>query len=78
MSFLDFAILHFICRLTAGEDNNLIHYVHFDSTEGVLLCPPSQVQSTHLQHVLNNFRNTAQLIHELLQNTVRFKVSDKT
>uniref|UniRef100_A0A1B6CYB8 Protein inturned n=1 Tax=Clastoptera arizonana TaxID=38151 RepID=A0A1B6CYB8_9HEMI len=60
-------------RLTAGDENNLIHYVQFDSTEGTLLAPSSQMQSLHMQHILNNFRDTSQLIHGLLQNTVRFK-----
>ncbi|XP_068082746.1 protein inturned isoform X2 [Anabrus simplex] len=65
-------------KLTAGEENVLFHYVHLDTTEGILLCPPvnrEQVQSTRLQEILYNFRRSCQAIHSLLQNTVQFKAS---
>ncbi|KAG8273000.1 hypothetical protein J6590_030607 [Homalodisca vitripennis] len=60
-------------RLTAGEQNTLFYYVHLDCTEGVLLCSPTSSNSGRLKLILDNFRMMAPLIHDLLQNTMRFK-----
>ncbi|KAK4883073.1 hypothetical protein RN001_006392 [Aquatica leii] len=61
-------------RLTSGTDNVLFHYVHLDTTEGILLSPPDvQTNSVTLEVVLNNFRKCAQNIHDLFQNTLRYK-----
>jgi hypothetical protein len=51
--------------------------VHLDFTEGILLCPPVNrelVQSHRLQEILHHFRRSCQVIHDLLNNAVRFKV----
>nr|CAD7405854.1 unnamed protein product [Timema cristinae] len=63
-------------KLTAGEHNVLFHYVHLDLTEGILLCPPvdrTVASSGRLAEILNNFRQSCQVIHVLLRNTVHFK-----
>ncbi|XP_054272799.1 protein inturned-like [Macrosteles quadrilineatus] len=60
-------------RLTAGDQNPLFCYVHLDCAEGVILSNPTLTASGQLRHILHNFRTLAPLIHELLQNTVRFK-----
>uniref|UniRef100_A0A1B6LS24 Protein inturned n=1 Tax=Graphocephala atropunctata TaxID=36148 RepID=A0A1B6LS24_9HEMI len=60
-------------RLTAGDQNTLFYYVHLDCTDGVLLCSPTNSSSGRLKLVLDNFRMMAPMIHDLLQNTVRFK-----
>ncbi|KAI4458438.1 protein inturned [Holotrichia oblita] len=60
--------------LTAGKENVLYHYVHFDSTEGILLLPPEcRANSLTLNTILQNFRNCSHNIHKLFQNTLRFK-----
>ncbi|XP_054273007.1 protein inturned-like isoform X2 [Macrosteles quadrilineatus] len=61
-------------RLTAGDQNPLFCYVHLDCAEGVILSNPTLTASGQLRHILHNFRTLAPLIHELLQNTVRFKL----
>ncbi|KAF5301487.1 hypothetical protein FQR65_LT08790 [Abscondita terminalis] len=61
-------------RLTAGADNVLFHYVQLDVSEGIILCPPEvHLNSVTSEVVLNNFRKCAQNIHDLFQNTLRFK-----
>ena len=75
MCYIDVCHLNF--RLTAGDGNTLFHYVHLDFTEGILLCPPvnrEQVQSNRLQEILHHFRRSCQVIHDLLNNAVHFKV----
>lgn len=57
-------------KLTAGEENILYHYVHFDSTEGILMCPPNI--SNQFDQILTNFRKSCQKIHNVFQNTIRF------
>lgn len=62
-------------RLTAGEENVLFHYVQFDAKDGILLCPPEcKVKSQTLEVILSKFRQCAHSIHDLFQNTLRFKV----
>lgn len=75
MYYID--VCHVNFRLTAGDGNTLFHYVHLDFTEGILLCPPvnrEQVQSNRLQEILHHFRRSCQVIHDLLNNAVHFKV----
>jgi len=75
MCYIDVCHLNF--RLTAGDGNTLFHYVNLDFTEGILLCPPvnrEQVQSNRLQEILHHFRRSCQVIHDLLNNAVHFKV----
>lgn len=62
-------------RITAGIDNVLFHYVQLNMTEGILICPTeNQLTSSTAISVLNNFRKTSQHIHQIFQNTLRFKV----
>jgi hypothetical protein len=61
-------------QLTAGKENVLFHFVQFDSTEGVLVCPPEcRLQSQTIDGILNSFRKSCHKIHSLFQNTMRFK-----
>jgi hypothetical protein len=61
-------------QLTAGKENVLFHFVQFDSTEGVLVCPPEcRLQSQTINGILNSFRKSCHKIHSLFQNTMRFK-----
>lgn len=61
--------------LTAGEDTVLLHYVHLDTTHGILLCAPeNKDKSATFQAILENFRRCSLSIHKLFQNTLKFKV----
>lgn len=60
-------------RLTAGDKNCLLHFVHLDAHEGVLLssriieCPEKNAE------IIVTFNKCAHTIHKLLNNAVRFK-----
>lgn len=63
-------------RLTAGEENVLFHYVQLDVNDGILICPPEcKLKSQTLDAILQKFRQCALSMHNLFQNTLRFKVS---
>lgn len=56
-------------KLTGGLDNVLFHYVQLDVGEGLLMAPTVKIHPI----VLEAFRNAAHSIHEVLQNTIRFR-----
>lgn len=61
-------------KLTAGNENVLFHYVLFDTTKGIVICPPESNENSKLyETILNNFRKCCQSIRELFQSTIRFK-----
>lgn len=62
-------------QLTAGSENVLYHFIHLDTTEGIILCPAEhKTTSQTYEAILNNFRQCCQNIHALFQSTLRFKV----
>lgn len=56
-------------KLTSGLDNVLFHYVQLDVGEGLLMAPTVNIHPM----ILEAFRNAAHSIHEVLQNTIRFR-----
>ena len=60
-------------KLTAGDKNCLLHYVHLDVLEGILLSSKSVEESSKNKIIIQNFNRCAHIIHKLLYNTVRFK-----
>lgn len=56
-------------RVTAGRENVLYHYVEIEVGEGMLLAPPS-MNSVHV--ISFAFQKAALLIHNILQNTIRY------
>lgn len=54
----------------------MYHFIHLDTTEGIILCPaePKTTSQTY-EAILNNFRQCCQKIHALFQSTLRFKVN---
>lgn len=62
-------------KLISGKGDVLFHYVKLDSVEGVLLYPPDRnISSPLLNMVMDSFRSCSQHIHNLFQDTLRFKV----
>ncbi|XP_044761022.1 protein inturned isoform X2 [Coccinella septempunctata] len=62
-------------QITAGPVNVLYHFVQFDKLEGILISPPEcAVESPTRNVVISNFRRCCQAMHNLFQNTIRFKV----
>ncbi|KAL1491563.1 hypothetical protein ABEB36_012140 [Hypothenemus hampei] len=61
-------------QLTSGRQNVLYHFVQFETAEGILVCPlECHLQSNTYDLILNNFRRCCQNIHEIFENTQRFK-----
>lgn len=60
-------------RITTGPKNVLIHYVHLDPFEGVLMSSRTIENPGKNADVINTFNECAHTIHKLLGNTVRFK-----
>ncbi|XP_043283272.1 protein inturned isoform X2 [Venturia canescens] len=60
-------------KLTAGEKNCLLHYVHLDVLEGLLLSSRTIENPMKNEKIVKNFNRYAHAIHKLLDNTVRFK-----
>lgn len=60
-------------KLTAGERNCLLHYVHLDTLEGIILSSRSVEDRSKNEKIVRNFNRCAHVIHRLLYNTVRFK-----
>lgn len=56
-------------KLTAGSDNVLYYYVQLEVGEGILLAPTTNQNPI----VIEAFRNAAHSIHEILQETIRFR-----
>lgn len=56
-------------KLTSGLDNVLFHYVQLDVGEGILMAPTVKIHPV----ILKAFRTAAHAIHEVLQNTIRFR-----
>lgn len=56
-------------KLTSGLDNVLFQYVQLDVGEGMLMSPTVKIHPM----ILEAFRNAAQMIHKVLQNTIRFR-----
>ncbi|KAE8742738.1 hypothetical protein FOCC_FOCC011770 [Frankliniella occidentalis] len=60
-------------KLTMGVENIVFHYVHLDTSEGVLLSPVKSCKSLGISDILSKFRHSAMHIHTLFQNTISFK-----
>ncbi|XP_066263056.1 protein inturned [Euwallacea similis] len=61
-------------QLTTGRHNVLYHFVHLNTTEGMLVMPLEHgIQSDTYHLILNNFRRCCQGIHDVFQSTLRFK-----
>ncbi|XP_063981427.1 protein inturned [Diachasmimorpha longicaudata] len=60
-------------KLTAGDKNCLLHYVHLDTLEGVLLSSRTIEQPDKNSEIIATFNECAHSIHKLLNNAVRFK-----
>ncbi|XP_011298415.1 protein inturned [Fopius arisanus] len=60
-------------KLTAGDKNCLLHYVHLDILEGVLLSSRTIENPEKNSEIMSTFNECAHSIHRLLKNTVRFK-----
>lgn len=56
-------------KLTSGSENVLLHYVQLDVGEGLLMAPTVKIHPI----ILDAFRNAAHSIHEVLQNTIKFR-----
>lgn len=56
-------------KITAGKDNVLFHYVQIEVGEGYILSPTNVLDN----HIVQTFRRTCQLIHAVLQNTIKFR-----
>ena len=59
--------------LTSGEKNYLLHYVHLDSLEGILISSTIDRELSQDSELMLKFSSCAYVIHRLLQNTVRYK-----
>ncbi|XP_046747053.1 protein inturned [Diprion similis] len=61
-------------KVSAGTEDTLLHYVHLDTLEGVLLSSNVGIDgSLKDSKVLGLFNSAARVIHKLLQRTVRFE-----
>lgn len=59
-------------KITAGSENVLFHYVQIEVGQGILLAPTGLVSN---DPIIRAFRKTALLIHNILQNTIRFAIN---
>lgn len=57
-------------KITAGTENVLFHYVQLEVGHGYVLAP---TMINERDSVVQEFRKACQLIHTVLQNTIRFR-----
>lgn len=57
-------------KITAGNENVLLHYVQLEVGHGYVLAP---TMVNERDAVVQEFRKACQLIHTILQNTIRFR-----
>lgn len=58
-------------RITFGKENVLFYYCQLEYGEGILLAPPIGISS--YSKIIEGFRRACLLIHQTLQNTIRYK-----
>lgn len=62
-------------RITAGDENVLLHFVHLESEKGILLAPVKNIElqanNVLYSHIIKTFRSAAKKIHELLQHSIK-------
>lgn len=58
-------------KITAGNENVLFHYVQIEVGQGILLAPTGLASN---DPIISAFRKTSLLIHNILQNTIRFVI----
>ncbi|XP_034934477.1 protein inturned [Chelonus insularis] len=60
-------------RLTTGEKNCLLYFVHLDTFEGILMSSRTVENPEKNSEIIAKFNECAHTIHKLLSNTVRYK-----
>lgn len=60
-------------KVSAGGGEALLHYVHLDTLEGVLLSSNTTTENFKDSNILQRFNASARVIHKLLQKTARFE-----
>lgn len=64
-------------RITTGEENVLFHFIQLEAEKGMLIAPvrniEEQANNVLYSFIIRTFRSACKKIHELLQQSIRFK-----
>lgn len=64
-------VLLCICRLTSGQGNLLLHYIHLEAGRGLMLCPAHTTPPTCVQsELLKTFQQTCSVVRKVIRGGV--------